>query len=135
LDFAKQIAEMLEQISYIDDCDTLGQKANKKDIHKVTSQLALGFAKVSNILQALVSVYKKLLEFYKAAFDIVSRRGAKLVIGLILENGRLPKIVQDFLTQADTLRKLVQKATLEIVEDIRAMLYDQESKLSFFQLS
>lgn len=27
---------MLEQISYIDDCDTLGQKANKKDIHEVT---------------------------------------------------------------------------------------------------
>ncbi|EAW17209.1 uncharacterized protein NFIA_005720 [Aspergillus fischeri NRRL 181] len=24
LDFAKQIAEMLEKISYIDDCDTLG---------------------------------------------------------------------------------------------------------------
>lgn len=26
---------MLEQISYIDDCDTLGQKADNKDIHKV----------------------------------------------------------------------------------------------------
>jgi hypothetical protein len=37
LEFAKQIAEMLEQISYIDDCDTLGQKADKKDIHRVTS--------------------------------------------------------------------------------------------------
>jgi hypothetical protein len=35
LEFAKQIGEMLEQISYIDDCDTLGQKTNKKDIHKV----------------------------------------------------------------------------------------------------
>ncbi|KAM0424851.1 hypothetical protein ACHAPT_009907 [Fusarium lateritium] len=109
LEFAKQIAAMLEQISYIDDCDTLGQKIDKKDIHK-----------------ALVSVYKKLLEFYKAAFEILSRKGAKLVMGLILENGRLPTIVQDFLRQADTLRKLVQKATLEIVEDIKSMLYDQE---------
>ena len=36
MEFAKQIGEMLEQISYIDDCDTLGQKANKKDIHEVT---------------------------------------------------------------------------------------------------
>lgn len=34
-DFAKQIAEMLEQIAYIDGCDTLGQKAERKDIHKV----------------------------------------------------------------------------------------------------
>ncbi|KAJ4308383.1 hypothetical protein N0V84_012133 [Fusarium piperis] len=109
LEFAKQIAEMLEQISYIDDCDTLGQKAEKKDIH-----------------QALVSVYKKLLEFYQAAFEILSRKGAKLVMSLILDNGRLPSIVKDFLRQADTLRKLVQKATLEIVQDIKAMLYDQE---------
>ncbi len=37
LQFAKQIGEMLEQLSYIDDCDTLGQKADKKDIHQVTS--------------------------------------------------------------------------------------------------
>lgn len=36
LEFAKQIGEMLEQISYIDDCDTLGQRANRKDIYKVT---------------------------------------------------------------------------------------------------
>ncbi len=35
LEFAKQIGEMLEQIAYIDDCDTLGQRANKLDIHKV----------------------------------------------------------------------------------------------------
>jgi hypothetical protein len=35
LEFARQIGEMLEQISYIDDCDTLGQRINKTDIHKV----------------------------------------------------------------------------------------------------
>jgi hypothetical protein len=35
LDFAKKIGEMLEQLSYIDDCDTLGQKTEKKDIHQV----------------------------------------------------------------------------------------------------
>lgn len=34
-DFAKQIGEMLEQLSYIDDCDTLGQKARQEDIHNV----------------------------------------------------------------------------------------------------
>lgn len=35
LDFAKQIADMLERISYIDECDTLGRKVDRKDIHKV----------------------------------------------------------------------------------------------------
>ncbi|KAH7175806.1 hypothetical protein EDB81DRAFT_896495 [Dactylonectria macrodidyma] len=109
LEFAKQIAEMLEQISYIDDCNTLGQKADKVDIHK-----------------ALVSVYRKLLEFYQAGFEILTNKGAKFVITLVLENDRLPNIAQDFLRHADTLRKLVQKATWEIVDDIKAMLYDRE---------
>ncbi|KFZ04192.1 hypothetical protein V502_10338 [Pseudogymnoascus sp. VKM F-4520 (FW-2644)] len=109
LEFAKQIGEMLEQISYIDDCDTLGQKGNKIDIHK-----------------ALVLVYQKLLEFYNVAFEILTRKGAKLVMKIILENDRLPNIVKDFLKHADNLRKIVQKATWEIVEDIKSMLYDHE---------
>jgi hypothetical protein len=46
---------------------------------------------------------------------------------VILENDRLPNIVQGFLKHAGNLGKLVQKATLEIVEDIRTMLYDHES--------
>jgi len=75
-------------------------------------------------------VYQKLLEFYIAAFEILSRKGAKLVMKMILENGRLPNIVKDFLKHADTLRKLVQKATWEIVEDIKSMLYDHESVFS-----
>ncbi len=33
--FTKQIAEMLVQLSYIDECNTLGQKTGRKDIHKV----------------------------------------------------------------------------------------------------
>lgn len=116
---------MLEQISYIDDCDTLGQKVNKVDIHKVIC--IVFFQSLSDILQALVLVYQKLLEFYNAAFEILSRKGAKLVIRVILENDRLPNIFQDFLKHAGNLGKLVQKATLEIVEDIRTMLYDHES--------
>ncbi|KAF4512779.1 hypothetical protein G6O67_000119 [Ophiocordyceps sinensis] len=111
LEFAKQIGEMLEQLSYIDDCDTLGQRTGKTDIH-----------------QALVLVYKKLLEFYNAAFDMLSRKGAKLVLKMVLENDRLPNIVKDFSKHADHLRKLVQKATWEIVEDVKAMLYDQERR-------
>lgn len=85
--------------------------------------------------QALVSVYKKLLEFYHAAYEILSRNGANVIVGLMLDNGHLPSIVQDFLKQSDSLRKLVQKATLEIVQDIKVMLYDQESKLTLPKLS
>ncbi|KAM7189105.1 hypothetical protein V8F33_010226 [Rhypophila sp. PSN 637] len=109
LAFAKQIGEMLEQLSYIDDCDTLGQKAHKGDIHK-----------------ALVLVYQKLLEFYQAAFDILTRKGVKLIMRAVLDNGHLPAIVSDFLKYAELLRKLVEKATWEIVTDIKEMLYDRE---------
>ncbi|KAK6365425.1 hypothetical protein LTR64_008794 [Lithohypha guttulata] len=109
LEFAKQIGEMLEQLSYIDDCDTLGQRANRQDIHK-----------------ALVSVYQKVLEFYQAAHEILTRRGAKLVMTMVLETDRLPNVVHDFLRHADTLRKLIEKATWEVTEDIKGMLYDQE---------
>lgn len=120
LDFAKQIAEMLEQISYIDDCDTLGQKTDRKDIHKVVySEL---FSSLSNVLQALVLVYQKILEFYKVAFEILTRKGAKLIVKMVLDNYRLPSIIQDFLRYSDTLRSVVQKATWEIVEDIKAKI-------------
>ena len=82
----------------------------------------------SDRLQTLVSMYQKILEFYKVAHEILTRRGVKLVMKMVLETNRLPNIVQDFLRHADTLRKLVEKATWEIVEDIKAMLYDSESK-------
>lgn len=47
---------------------------------------------------------------------------------MVLETDRLPNIVQEFLKHADTLQKLISKSTLEIVEDIKSMLYDRESK-------
>lgn len=47
---------------------------------------------------------------------------------IVLETERLPNIIQDFLRRTDTLRKLVEKATWEIVEDIKTMLYDSESE-------
>jgi hypothetical protein len=81
-----------------------------------------------------VSVYQKILEFYKVAHEILTRRGTKLVMKTILETDLLPKIVQEFLRHADTLRKLIEKATLEIVEDIKTMLYDCESDLSLIHI-
>lgn len=77
-----------------------------------------------------MSVYQKILEFYKVAHEILTRRGAKLVMKMVLETDRLPNVVEDFLRHADTLRKLIEKATWEIVEDIKTMLYDSESKAS-----
>lgn len=53
-------------------------------------------------------------------------------MSLMLQDSRLPAIVADFLREADNLRKIIQKATLEIVEDIKAMLYDRESKFVIF---
>lgn len=47
---------------------------------------------------------------------------------MVLETDRLPNVVQDFLKYADILRKLIEKATLEVVEDIKTMLYDHDSK-------
>ncbi len=75
-------------------------------------------------------MYQKLLEFYKVSLEILTRKGAKLIMKIVLDNNRLPDIVKDFLKYSDTLRKLVQKATWEIVEDIKAMLYDHESKFT-----
>lgn len=57
------------------------------------------------------------------------QRGRKLAIKMVLETDRLPNIIQDFLVRAEVLRKLIEKSTWEIVEDIKSMLYDRESKL------
>lgn len=75
-----------------------------------------------------MSVYRKILEFYQVAHEMLTRKGVRLVMKMILETDRLPNVVQDFLRCADALRRLIEKATLEVVEDIKAMLYDQESE-------
>lgn len=92
---------MLERISYIDDCDTLGQKANTTDIHKVICIVI--FRSLSDSFQALVLVCGKLLEFYNVAVEILTKRGAKLVMRMVLENDRLPNIIKDFLNRAENL--------------------------------
>jgi hypothetical protein len=47
---------------------------------------------------------------------------------MVLETDRLPNIIKDFLREVDVLRRLIEKATWEIAEDIKSMLYDHESK-------
>lgn len=77
-------------------------------------------------------MYKVILEFYATAHEMLTKRGKKLILTLVVENKRLPVIIQDFLLHADSLRRLIEKATCEIVEDIQAMLYDRQSRLSLF---
>ncbi|RMJ25106.1 hypothetical protein PHISP_04047, partial [Aspergillus sp. HF37] len=107
--FTEQLERMLQHIPYIDDCDTLGQKAEEQKIHK-----------------ALVSVYQKVIEFYMAICDILARKGSRLVMKMILENDRLPSIVQDFLRCSDILHNVVQSTTLRILQDIHSMLLDEK---------
>jgi hypothetical protein len=89
---------------------------------------------LSNSIQALVSVYQKLLEFYVSAYEFLSKRRTRLVLAVISDTGTLPDIVKDFLKQAEHLRSIVEKATFDIVQDIKAMLYDAKSMSSCFQL-
>lgn len=83
----------------------------------------------------MVSVYQKILEFYQAAYDILTRRKVKLVLKIILENDKLPAIISEFITRANNLRNLIHTTTLEVVQEIQAMLYDQQSKSPFLSAS
>lgn len=79
-----------------------------------------------------MSVYKKLLEFYKVAFDILTSKGVRLVINLMwetLQSRRLPEIVQAFVRHASTLDKLISKATNEIALDIKDILIQKQSEI------
>lgn len=73
-------------------------------------------------------MYQKILEFYDAALNILTRKGAKMVMKMVLETDRLPTIVQEFLASADKLQMVIQKATLDILEDIQKLLYANECK-------
>jgi hypothetical protein len=73
-------------------------------------------------------VYQKVIEFYQAVCDILSRKGSRLVMKMILENDRLPSIVQDFLRCSDILHNVVQTTTLRITQDIHSMLLDEKSE-------
>ena len=87
---------------------------------------------LSNAVQALVAVYKSLLEFYKVAHEILTRRGMALTLAVLSNSGPLPDAIQTFLRHATTLHKIVSKATLEVVQDIQRLLCDQESTWKLF---
>lgn len=70
----------------------------------------------------------KVLEFCNVALNVLTRKGAGLLLKLLQEKERLPEIVQDFLKHADALGRLVTNATLEIAADIRDILTQFESE-------
>lgn len=51
-----------------------------------------------------------------------------MVLRLMLNNVRLPEIVEEFSKRTDALNRLVVNATQEILLELRTMLFDQESK-------
>ncbi|KAJ5469732.1 hypothetical protein N7539_009350 [Penicillium diatomitis] len=108
-DFADKLESMLTHISYIDECDTLGRKAEEKKIHR-----------------ALVLVYRKILEFYQAVCEMLARKGMRFVIKMVLESDRLPNIVQDIMKCSDILHNLVQTTTLKILQDIEDRLIHEQ---------
>lgn len=75
-----------------------------------------------------MSVYRNLLDFYSAAFDILSKQGLKALLEMVMERTRIPAVVAEFVKHANSLQMLVNKAILEINQDIKNMLYDSESK-------
>ncbi|KAJ5353544.1 hypothetical protein N7541_006108 [Penicillium brevicompactum] len=87
----------------------MGQRIDRSDIHK-----------------ALVVVYQKVLEFYDAALKLITRKGVSLALRMAWENDHLATIIQEFLTSADKIEKIINKATFEIIGDIKMMLYDQD---------
>jgi hypothetical protein len=80
----------------------------------------------SDHMQALVSVYRKLIEFYAAAYQFLSKRRAKLVLAVVSDTGTLPNLVQDISKEVENLRKVIEKATLDIAQDIKTMMCDEK---------
>lgn len=71
-------------------------------------------------------VYQKLLEFYQTVYNVVTKEGVHLILRMLLETDRLPKLIQQFNEQTASLGRLIEKATAEITEEIRNMVYDQQ---------
>lgn len=132
---------MLKRVAIIDECDILGQKLDPGNaIHKVyrgfSVNLDVRYVSRSNqFSQALVPVYKDLLNFYIAAQKILTSK--TFVLALVCEQlrQRLPTIVTRFCEHAEVLKYRIDNATLELVADIKKLLQDNMSKLSVGQRS
>ena len=92
------------------DHDTLDQEMDAKDVRHVVGRKFQGgflcsFSLCPNAWQELISVDERILEFNEAIFKVLTRKTSKLII----------------------------KATSEIMEDIRTLLCEEESKFPYFK--
>ncbi|KAF2152108.1 hypothetical protein K461DRAFT_162459 [Myriangium duriaei CBS 260.36] len=100
---------MLEQISYVHDCDTFGEGPDRSAINEL-----------------LVTIYQSILEFYGVAHDVLVKKNIRLTFKMSRENSNLSKIVDTFIGRVNNLQKLVQNATLRDVEAIKSMAIDEQ---------
>jgi hypothetical protein len=75
-----------------------------------------------------VWVYRSVLEFYKGAFEVLTKARGKLVLAIIREHSHLEGIVAEFLTRADQLNNVVHSATMKITQDIESMLIESKGE-------
>lgn len=73
-------------------------------------------------------MYKKILKLYKAVYQALARKASRLILRIILQNSRLRGIFEDFLREAETLRRLVEEENWKMAQDIQQTLYDEESQ-------
>jgi hypothetical protein len=74
-------------------------------------------------------VYKDLVKFYVAAFDILTSKSFLIAVIDNQLSQRLSGIIHDFLQHAAHLRSRLANATLKLVTDINTLLQDNKSSL------
>ena len=73
-------------------------------------------------------MYKKILKLYKAVSQALVGKASMFILRIILQNSHLRGIVEDFLREAETLRRLVEQEDWEIIQDTQKRLYGEESQ-------
>ena len=76
-----------------------------------------------------MKVYRCILQFYKAAFEVLTKARGKLMFAIIKEQNRLQSIMEEFSSRANELNKVVQNPTLKIKE-VESMLIERRGMAS-----
>lgn len=128
---------MLKHVAVIDECDILSQRLDSENSIRKVSQAELFrycchdlFLIPTLCPQALVPVYRDLLQFYVAALDIISSNYYALKLLCNEVKQKLPSIVNDFVNHVDLLSRSIENATLELVTDIKKLLQDNKGRFA-----
>ena len=74
-------------------------------------------------------MYQKLLLFHACAYDVLKRSGVKLLVKKALEQESLPKLVKEFLEQAENLNMAISNATLGMANELHDVSIRDQIKL------